>query len=321
VPVQSGTVYTGIMDISGFITKAVEISNLDDYESSYTELGGGELNETFLLQCRARKVILHISRYNDHNNLRDEASALKILANVPGVPNLIFFDEDRRINNRLWIIEEYVAGTHSNRLSVQQFHALGALLANVHTAGVSNKLTTPWEMLIKNCRGFGNEEYLLNHPDPQLARSFNKVKLLCDAYSEPNITVLAHCDITPSNTLVFGDDVRLIDWEFASYRHPMAEFASGYYRDIDLNNGKWRQSISDEELSSLLDGYKGAGGEVDESLLGLYEIIDKVGVTAYLYWRLNISDWQPLEGMKEQYMLDYAKILTSINGDPKEKYA
>ena len=42
----------------------------------YKELGGGEVNNTFLLTCSELKIVLRIARYNDQHTLQYEAQAL-----------------------------------------------------------------------------------------------------------------------------------------------------------------------------------------------------------------------------------------------------
>jgi hypothetical protein len=45
-------------------------------EMDYKELGGGEVNNTFLLTCSELKIVLRIARYNDQHTLQYEAQAL-----------------------------------------------------------------------------------------------------------------------------------------------------------------------------------------------------------------------------------------------------
>lgn len=288
-------------------------ANLVDYVDDFTELGGGELNDTFLLHCETRDIVVRISRHAGRDELRREARALKLLENIGNIPELIFFDEHKRVNDRAFIVESYQSGQCVERLSLRQFQALGALLAEIHKVQSDNVCPDPWSMIVSNCHRFGDESYLLNHPDVRLRRQFQSLKekaAIVNANSKPQS--LRHCDITPSNTLVDGENVSLIDWELSGFGDPMTDFSTGYWSDMELNNGKWRQQLSDEERQALYDGYAIGGGIIDEHLVLFYEMVDKIGVAAYLYWRLHVSDWQANDGMSEQYAIDYEKILLSL---------
>ena len=82
---------------------------------------------------------------------------------------------------------------------------------------------------------------------------------------EQVIPALIHLDVAPSNILVNGDNGGgLIDWEFAKFSDPMAEFSTVFYDDMEYNNGKWCIQITDKERTALLDGYQKGGGEVYE---------------------------------------------------------
>lgn len=176
-----------------------------------------------------------------------------------------------------------------------------------------SKCLGAWDMLVKNCHSFGDESYLLRHPDDRLGKSMRALKeRSAEVFVPDRLQVLRHCDITPSNTLVDGNSVSLIDWEFSGFGDPMSDFSTGYWTDMEYNNGKWRQQLSDKERQALYQGYAGNGGVLNEKLARFYELVDKAGAAAYLYWRLHVSDWQAQDGMQEQYEVDYENIVLSL---------
>ncbi len=67
------------------ITQAVAQSGLTGYTGQFQPLGGGELNDTFLLVCDSGPVVLRVARYADEQGLRHEAKALSLLSTA-GVP-------------------------------------------------------------------------------------------------------------------------------------------------------------------------------------------------------------------------------------------
>lgn len=296
---------------------AIKVAGILDYSGSYTELGGGELNDTFLLHCDAQDIIMRISRHPGRTALKREARALRLLEGVSGAPKLIFFDEESQQDEKIWILESYQSGQHVKRLSIEQFQTLGTLLAGVHKIQGNNQCPDPWSIAVNNCHRFGDESYLLAHPDTRLQKQFQILKDQSKLFAtHPKVERLRHCDVTPSNTLVNGEDISLIDWELSGFGDPMTDFSTGYWSDMELNNGKWRQKISYDERQALYGGYTDAGGTIDEHKILFYEFLDKIGVAAYLYWRMYVSDWQVLDGMEKQYRTDYEKILRSLEATP-----
>ncbi len=297
-------------DIDYYIKKA----GLVGYSGSYTELGGGELNDTYVLHGDAEDVVLRISKYPGRSALRREDQALQLLQHVPCVPKLVYFDSNDQHRGKTWIVETLQPGQHKKRLSVQQFRSLGRLLANVHQVQIDTACSSPWSVVISNCDRFGDEEYLLNHPDERLRHYFHSIKEESARFDvRLKKQCLRHCDITPGNTLVHVTDVALIDWELSGFGDPMTDFSTGYWSDIELNNGRWRQKLSDGEREALYQGYTENGGVIDEQLVLFYEILDKAAAASYLYWRLYTSDWQKDDSAERQYKLDYEKIIESLN--------
>jgi Ser/Thr protein kinase RdoA (MazF antagonist) len=296
------------------IRRAVQTAGLEKYGGTYSELGGGEINDTFLLDCGTQKVVLRIARYEDQKSLAAEAATLSLL-NLPGVPKLIFFDESQRIKDKLWIAESFMKGGHVSRLDVSQFESLGALLARIHTSTSTNDKVDIWANFLKRRKQYGNEAALLAHPEERL-RSLvrhlrDHVGRVQEAYHN-TLSSIIHGDATPTNILIDGNNVSLIDWEFSHYNDPMAEFSTIYYDDIDYNNGKWRIHITDEERSALFSGYRTGGGVIDEDRIRLWMNIDKLGASLYLYWRLNLSGRESTAEQEHLYKRELEKLINSL---------
>lgn len=112
------------------IELAVNISGIEGFTSNYRELGGGEANETFVLDCENSKVVLRIAIYGDVRILNQEARALGLLS-LSQVPELIYYDESQLIRDRAWIAESYIEGSPTNRLTIEQLRNLSELMAQV----------------------------------------------------------------------------------------------------------------------------------------------------------------------------------------------
>lgn len=298
------------------IRSALSEAKVDDFTGSFEPLGGGEVNNTYKLYCRGRQLILRIAKDEEQSTLLDEARSLKLLE-LKGVPKLVFFDEASRIQNRMWILEDYIAGTTADRLSVEQFSNLGKLLAQVHAvpAPADFKLSI-WGQLLDNCESFGDEQYLLNHPDAMLRDIIRSAQNeYRDAQPEYGLipAALIHSDATPSNILVNGSEVGLIDWEFSKFSDPMLEFSTIYYEDMEYNKGKWRIQINPEEKLSLFSGYEKAGGKIDEERIRFWIKFDKLGAAVFLYWRVNQSSRETSPEQAAQYKLDLENIKNSLS--------
>ncbi len=298
------------------IMKAVQIAGLKDYAGVYSELGGGEINDTFLLECGTQKVIIRIARYSEQTSLKAEAEALELL-NLSEAPKLIFFDEGQRLNGKLWIAESYIRGGHVTRLTLPLFQSLGTTLARVHNHTLKESEVNVWANFLKRRSQYGDEDALLNHPDKRLQELVHRAKAYVITFQskQPSLPCsLIHGDATPTNILVNGTNVSLIDWEFSHWNDPMAEFSTIYYDDMDYNQGKWRVRISPEERKALFTGYQAGGGKIEEDRIQLWMNIDKLGASLYLYWRLNQSGRETTQEQALLYSHELERLVRSLEG-------
>ena len=297
------------------INQAVVISDLEGFTGKYTELGGGEVNDTFLLDCGDQKVVLRVTRYHDVINLGKEANALRTL-NLPNIPKLIYHDDSSRIMGRAWILETFVEGTTPTTITVKQYANLGALLANIHKVKHDNQITFDlWGDFIYAAKRFGAEGRLINHPDPLMRSLINRAKPYLIEQTKRFVHVqesLIHGDATPSNILVNGDEVGLIDWEFSRFKDPMSDFSTAFYEDMEFNRGKWRVRITQGQKDALYEGYRQAGGEIDENRIETWMNLDKLGAAVYLWWLINESRRTYPADQVAQYQLDLDNLRSSL---------
>jgi aminoglycoside phosphotransferase (APT) family kinase protein len=297
------------------IEQAVKISRLNGFTGQFEALGGGEVNDTFLLTCDDQKYILRITRRAGRDTLLKEVRALSLFRH-PNVPEVIFFDANQPIEGHYWVIESHLKGVNKTRLNIQEFKQLGRLLAEVH------KVKSPerdqlnlWQHFLYSCRSFGDESSLLHHDDERLRSFINKAQKQMQALQPQFDSVqssLVHGDATPSNILVNGTDIQLIDWEFARFSDPMMEFSTIYYEDMEFNQGKWRIQITPGEKSALFSGYVEAGGALDEKRISFWMSNDKLGAAVYLYWKLNYAGEHIPDDELEQNKLDMNNLLASL---------
>lgn len=297
------------------IEAVVRISGIPGFTGHFQALGGGEVNDTFLLDTEQEKYILRITRRAGRDTLRKEAEALKLL-DLPEVPKLIFFDPNQQIEGHYWIVESYVEGIIKDRLNENEFNQLGRLLAKIHkTKDTANKPIDLWQHFLYSCRSFGDERALLDHEDTRLRGLINRAKAIFNNRQSTFDSVqlcLVHGDATPSNILVNQDSVRLIDWEFARFSDPMMEFSTIYYDDMEFNRGKWRIKIKPLEKQALFAGYAEAGGQIDEERIVFWMNFDKLGAAVYLYWKIYQSGDEVTQKKLDQYSIDLNNLSTSL---------
>ncbi len=172
-----------------------------------------------------------------------------------------------------------------------------------------------WETVLSCAHSFGDEEFLLNHPHPKLKALVHKMRSYCNDWQpkfEGVPSVLVHGDATPSNMLVQGNDVALIDWELTDYRDAMSEFSTIYYEDMEYNQGKWRIKITPEEKASLFAGYTAAGCFIDEDRVTYWMNHDKLGAALFLYWRIHDSGQEVESAQVQQYQFDLDNLIASL---------
>ncbi len=296
------------------IQQVLAIAGISGFNGDYIALGGGEVNNTYRVDCGSKQLILRVAKDEGQRTLENEAKALGLL-DSPHIPKLVFFDANNLLNNRVWILESYIPGISDQRLTVIQFKRLGSLLAEVHRVSSTESRVNLKEQFLDNAEAFGDKQYLLNHPDPKLRiliqKAFEEFKRKQSDYDHVMPTLI-HLDATPSNILVNGDDVGLIDWEFSKFNDPMSDFSTVYYEDIEYNQGKWRIQIRPDEKAALFEGYESAGGKVDEERIRFWIRFDKLGAAVFLYWRLHVSKRITNQAQTEQYQLDFDDLVDSL---------
>lgn len=297
------------------IRAAVEASGLKDFSGDFAPLGGGDMNDAFVLRCGSENVVLRVAKRPAQRILQNEARALSLL-DLPQVPKLLYFDERVLIRDRLWILESYVAGSPVSRLNLDQFRQLGVLLALIHQTTKPNREgINLWGWLLNEWRFFGDERSFLDHPDQRLRALIRSGRDYANArqaaFEQPTLSLL-HGDATMSNTLVTGSSVSLVDWEFSSFSDPMVEFPKVYFDDMELNQGKWGVHITSAERLSLFDGYRSGGGRIDERRLAVWMVLCKLRGAVFFYWRMNQSGHGQSQEQLEQFQVDYDNLIRSL---------
>lgn len=295
---------------------------------SVRHLGAGELNNSYLaITVDGQHYCIRIAKYAGKSGLLREADALSRLPEGIG-PRLIHCPDDTLPLETHWLIESFIDGQNPERLNTAQFHNLGSKLALVHAidapagdvinqgevTGTKNDL---WPYLVWCCRSFYTEYQLLHDlPDKRLLALCRKSRqwfeVRKDLALRQQSKQLLHKDMTPSNLLVRGGEVFLIDWELRDFGDPMTDFATGFWDDVEYNRGKWRIILLPEERTALYRGYTEAGGIIDEERIRLWVIWDKLGSAVFLCHRVHRPPPGQSTAQTEVYKEDLENIIGSL---------
>lgn len=308
-----------------FIQELLSKAGLGKLEES-NHLGHGELNNSYMVRVGSERYCLRVAKYNFKTALAREADAISRLP-VGIAPRLVYFNPDEAIDGHLWIIESFLPGTTPTRLNLAQFKSMGKKLARVHAivappkdvvdpGEVTGVRTHLWDHITWASRSFYSEDTILHAlPDQRLSDLARRAKTWLDEREKsiriPEQKSLLHKDITPSNVLVHDNECFLIDWELRGFGDPMSDFGTGFW-DFDLNQGKWRIALNDDEKHALYEGYKDAGGSIDEERITVWTTLDKLGVLMYLCYRIHEPAHDATPEHQEQYKQDFEATYASV---------
>jgi aminoglycoside phosphotransferase (APT) family kinase protein len=296
------------------IQDLLNTAGVTGFTGNYVSLGGGEGNDTFVLDCGVTKLVLRVARYSELNKLGHEARALRLL-NLDQVPKLVYFDNSKLINGKAWIIESYVHGKPAESLSTERFERLGELLAKVHSVQLDGSLKLDfWQEFLDTKKPFGDEQAFLNHPNDEMRKLIRRGSDYFQSQELYDIQPsLIHGDISLGNMIINGDMVSLIDWEYSRFTDPMADFSTLFYEDMEQKKGKWRIHITGHDKAALFASYTKAGGIVDEERLKAWHNFDKLGGAIYFYWKLNHSGHPITQAQSALYNEELSKVLASLD--------
>ncbi len=293
-------------------------------------LGEGEFNVGYRVKTvSGDEYCVRIAKYDNESGLAREADAIGRIPDSVG-PKLVYYSGKTEPIDKPWIIESFIDGQAPKRLSVDQFRSMGVTLARTHSVlapdhdivdkgEVTGSKTELWQYLTWCCRDFYSPRTILTDlPDIRLTRLAQKIKLWLDDQQTKlnfdNSKHLLHKDITPGNLLVNDkDEVFLIDWELRDFGDPMTDFATGFWDDIEFNNGKWRIVLTEEEQAALYAGYESVGGIIDKDKIKMWTVFDKLVAAIYLCFRLHTSTDPINDDQRQQYTIDLDNVVNSLN--------
>ncbi len=196
---------------------------LEQRPAAVRRLGGGQTNQSFLLESRPHRLVIRI-HHPDSNHLgvdRDrEARILKAVGDAGIGPTLVYLDPERHylvypyLDGRIWEDEDFRIPSQVGRLqaviSRYQQIELGLTRFDYH----------------QHLSSYLNHLIAIDRFDAKLMFEWQKfsARLSCfQAHLES--PVLCHHDLNPANVLETENGLRILDWEYAASGHPLFDLA------------------------------------------------------------------------------------------------
>jgi thiamine kinase-like enzyme len=212
-------------------------------------LEGGMSNYTYVVECGGKKYTYRVpGKFAEKFVDRDEEWANIQEVNRLGLNNITEYVEIRSGEK----LAEYVEGTIMSTTDVVSYNEMSVkALKKIHNS----------DLKFKDYNAFGRLDTYQNycietgftHPQeyPDLR---NKLEELRKQYVSVSM-VPCHCDYQPTNLVISGDKLYVLDWEFAGMNDPFYDIAcygnAGFDKALSLLEAYVGHKPTEEELKRL----------------------------------------------------------------------
>ena len=212
-------------------------------------LEGGMSNYTYVVECQGKKYTYRVpGKFAERFVDRDEEWANIQEVSRLGLNNITEYVEVRSGEK----LAEYVEGTIMSTTDVVSYNEMSVkALKKIHGSGLK----------FKDYNAFGRLDTYQNycietgftHPQEYLDLR-NKLDELRKQYVSVAM-VPCHCDYQPTNLVISGDKLYVLDWEFAGMNDPFYDIAcygnAGFDKALALLEAYVGHKPTDEELKRL----------------------------------------------------------------------
>ena len=212
-------------------------------------LEGGMSNYTYVVECQGKKYTYRVpGKFAEKFVDRDEEWANIQEVDRLGLNNVTTYVEIRSGEK----LAEYVEGTIMSTTDVVSYNEMSVkALKKIHGS----------DLKFKDYNAFGRLDTYQNycikmgftHPQEYLDLR-NKLEALRKQYVSVTI-VPCHCDYQPTNLVINGDKLYVLDWEFAGMNDPFYDIAcygnAGFDKALSLLEAYVGHKPTEEELKRL----------------------------------------------------------------------
>ena len=238
-----------MFSIEDYIVTRVNALMHTDEASIVRRLEGGMSNYTYVVQTRGKKYTYRVpgkfaekfvDRVEEWENIQ-EVNRLG-LNNATSYVEIISGEK----------LAEYVEGTILSETDVVSYNALSvAALKKIHGSDLKFRPYNPFGRLAnyeRYCREMG-----FTHPKEYLQLR-TRLEHMRDEHAQvPQVP--CHCDYQPTNLVVVGDRLYVLDWEFAGMNDPVYDIAcyanAGFDKALSLLEAYVGHKPTSEELRRL----------------------------------------------------------------------
>lgn len=205
-------------DAISVICEAFKINKNDIY--NITVLKKGMTNRSFLFECKGKKYIMRIPGEGTDMliNRREEAEVYNVVNKEKICDNVIYINPDNGYK-----ITEFIENSRvCNPFNEDDVKRCMDKLRTFHNLKL--KVNHEFNILgqMKFYESLWNEKSVYDDYELTKANVLSLKKYVDDNVSEK---VLTHIDAVPDNFLFAGDEIRLIDWEYAGMQDPHVDIA------------------------------------------------------------------------------------------------
>ncbi len=212
-------------------------------------LEGGMSNYTYVVECQGKKYTYRVpGKFAERFVDRDDEWANIQEVDRLGLNNVTTYVEIRSGEK----LAEYVEGTIMSTTDVVSYNEMSVkALKKIHNS----------DMKFKDYDAFGRLDTYQNycietgftHPQEYLNLR-NKLEVLRKQYVSVTM-VPCHCDYQPTNLVISGDKLYVLDWEFAGMNDPFYDIAcygnAGFDKALALLEAYLGHKPTEEELKRL----------------------------------------------------------------------
>ncbi|MDO4943484.1 MAG: choline kinase family protein, partial [Lachnospiraceae bacterium] len=289
---HSNQLQSDILDLIADVLKTTpgQINNIEVLKKGMT-------NRSFLFTCRAQRYIMRIPGVGTDQliNRQEEASVYQIIKRKHICDDIVYIDPGNGYK-----ITEFLEGARvCDPLSVNDLRLCMKKLREFH----SMELKVGHEFDI-----FGQIEFYqeLWNGVPSAYKDYYNTKekiFSLKSYIDTHIEkkVLTHIDAVPDNFLFIGDEIRLIDWEYAGMQDPHVDIAMFCIYSL----------YNKQQVDRLIDIYF-EGQCLDETRIKIYCYIAACGLlwSNWCEYKRNLGvEFGEYSLCQYRYAKDYYKIV------------
>src|SRR3990167_1341522 len=272
---------------------------------------GGMTNTTFKLEIKDNKWVLRLPGKGSSAfiNRLDEALNATLASDLKLNVTIDFFDGSDGLELTRYLEDNRALTKEALFAEPRIITAIAQLLKQLHTSTTSFRNTI--NVFTRNSDLYKNLVQK-NYPFPKITSITHAMERAGDLFQQYRIAMTpCHNDTTPTNFLLIGDEVKLLDWEYSGNNDGL----------WDLSYFALYSELTRQQEEALLISYF---GECNDAILAWFDLYKPVIAWWVLLWSwtqvANKADACPVEEY-QKLANDYYAITKNASESPEFKRA